>query len=127
MNVNVDRETLRDGLGKAAQSATRCERCSAIRSTATPARPRSSGISISGRRRNGYPGFGAYSLDFTLICRAASFVDPSLSQHELRKRILRRFREEGIEIPLPVRTVELHRRRPARRAAAELAGPAAGG
>ncbi len=73
------------------------------------------------------PGFGAYSLDFTLICRVASFVDQSLAQHELRKRILRRFREEGIEIPLPVRTVELRRRRPAERAAAELAGPAAAG
>ncbi len=47
------------------------------------------------------PGFGAYSLDFTLICQVASFVDQFLAQHELRKRILRRFRAEGIEIPLP--------------------------
>lgn len=53
------------------------------------------------------PGFGAYSLDFTLICPVASFVDQYLAQHELRKRILRRFRGEGIEIPFPVRTVEL--------------------
>ena len=53
------------------------------------------------------PGFGAYSLDFTLICAVASFVDQYLAQHELRKRILRRFRAEGIEIPFPVRTVEL--------------------
>jgi len=47
------------------------------------------------------PGFGAYSLDFTLICQVASFVDQFLAQHELRKRILQRFRAEGIEIPLP--------------------------
>ncbi|HLB54691.1 MAG TPA: hypothetical protein VJK71_06255, partial [Gemmatimonadales bacterium] len=53
------------------------------------------------------PGFGESSLDFTLICRVASFVDQYLVQHELRKRILRRFRAEGIEIPFPVRTVEL--------------------
>ena len=53
------------------------------------------------------PGFGAYSLDFTLICPVASFVDQYLAQHELRKRILRRFKAEGIEIPFPVRTVEL--------------------
>src|SRR5437667_261992 len=53
------------------------------------------------------PGFGESSLDFTLICQVASFVDQYLVQHELRKRILRRLRAEGIEIPYPVRTVEL--------------------
>lgn len=53
------------------------------------------------------PGFGDFSLDFTLICPVASFVDQYLAQHELRKRILRRFRAEGIEIPFPIRTVEL--------------------
>ncbi|MGH7389444.1 MAG: mechanosensitive ion channel family protein [Candidatus Rokuibacteriota bacterium] len=53
------------------------------------------------------PGFGESSLDFTLICQVATFVDQYLAQHELRKRILRRFRQEGIEIPYPVRTVQL--------------------
>jgi small-conductance mechanosensitive channel len=48
------------------------------------------------------PGFGAYSLDFTLICQVATFVDQFLAQHELRKRILQRFRAEGIEIPFPI-------------------------
>jgi small-conductance mechanosensitive channel len=38
------------------------------------------------------PGFGAYSLDFTLICQVASFVDQFAVQHEVRKRILRRLR-----------------------------------
>jgi small-conductance mechanosensitive channel len=52
------------------------------------------------------PGFGDWSLDLTLICHVASFVDQYLVQHELRKRILRRFRAEGIEIPFPTRTVE---------------------
>jgi small-conductance mechanosensitive channel len=51
------------------------------------------------------PGFGAYSLDFTLICQVKTFVDQYLVQHELRKRILRRFRTEGIEIPFPTRTI----------------------
>ena len=51
------------------------------------------------------PGFGEFSLDFTLICPVATFVDQYLVQHELRKRILRRFRTERIEIPFPVRTV----------------------
>lgn len=53
------------------------------------------------------PGFGAYSLDFTLVCQVASFVDQYAVQHELRKRILRRFQAEGIDIPYPVRTVEV--------------------
>src|SRR4030095_1584483 len=53
------------------------------------------------------PGFGAYALEFTLICQVASFVDHYFVQHELRKRILRRLRAEGIEIPVPVRAIEL--------------------
>jgi small-conductance mechanosensitive channel len=53
------------------------------------------------------PGFGDSSLNFTLICQVAEFVDQYLAQHELRKRIFKRFREEGIEIPFPIRTVYL--------------------
>jgi len=34
-------------------------------------------------------------------------VDQYLAQHELRKRIFKRFNEEGIEIPFPHRTVYL--------------------
>lgn len=51
------------------------------------------------------PGFGNSSLDFTLICQVAEFVDQYLAQHELRKRIFKRFRQEGIEIPFPIRTL----------------------
>ena len=51
------------------------------------------------------PGFGDSSLDFTLICQVAEFTDQYLAQHELRKRIFRRFRKEGVEIPFPHRTV----------------------
>ena len=53
------------------------------------------------------PGFGDSSLDFTLICQVGEFVDQYLVQHELRKRIFRRFHGEGIEIPFPHRTVYL--------------------
>lgn len=53
------------------------------------------------------PGFGDSSLDFTLICQVQEFVDQYLAQHELRKRIFKRFKEEGIEIPFPHRTVYL--------------------
>lgn len=53
------------------------------------------------------PGFGDFSLDFTLICQVAQFVDQYAVQHELRKRILKGLRRAGIEIPYPVRTVHL--------------------
>jgi len=45
------------------------------------------------------PGFGEYSLDFTLVCHVKSFTDQFLVQHELRKRILRRFATEGSGFP----------------------------
>jgi len=53
------------------------------------------------------PGFGESSLEFSLGCQVATFVDQYFVQHELRRRILRRFHQEGIEIPPPVRSVLL--------------------
>ena len=53
------------------------------------------------------PGFGTYSLDFTLVCQVASFVDQYAVQDALRRRILRRLRAESIEIPVPMRTIEV--------------------
>jgi small-conductance mechanosensitive channel len=53
------------------------------------------------------PGFGESSLDFTLICQVAEFTDQYLAQHIIRKRLVRRFAAEGIEIPFPQRTVHL--------------------
>ena len=55
------------------------------------------------------PGFGESSLGFTLNYQIAEFVNQYGIRHELRKRILRRFRQEGIEIPFPTRTVHLER------------------
>ena len=51
------------------------------------------------------PGFGASSLDLTLTCFVQKFADQYLVQHELRKRIFKRFRDEQIEMPFPTRTV----------------------
>lgn len=53
------------------------------------------------------PGFGDSSLDFTLICQVKEYTDQYLAQHEIRKRVFRRFKLEGIEIPFPIRTVHL--------------------
>jgi small-conductance mechanosensitive channel len=51
------------------------------------------------------PGFGDWSLNFQLGFQIAEFSNQASVRNELRKRILRRFREEGIEIPFPTRTV----------------------
>lgn len=53
------------------------------------------------------PGFSESSLDFLLICSVQEFKFQNSVQHELRKRILERFREEGIEIPYPHRIIYL--------------------
>ena len=51
------------------------------------------------------PGFGDSSLNFTLICQVQEFVDQFFAQSEMRKRIWYRFRQEGVEIPFPIRTL----------------------
>lgn len=53
------------------------------------------------------PGFGDSSLGFTLGFQVAEFANQYGVKSELRKRILRRFREEGIDMPYPTRTVYL--------------------
>jgi small-conductance mechanosensitive channel len=52
------------------------------------------------------PGFGEAGLEFSLVCHVASYVEQYVVQHELRKRILRRFRAEGIAIALTSRVVQ---------------------
>ena len=51
------------------------------------------------------PGFGDSALQFTLTVQVSEFSEQALVQHELRKRILKRFRAEGIDMPFPTRTV----------------------
>jgi small-conductance mechanosensitive channel len=51
------------------------------------------------------PGFGESSLDFTLFFPIGEVNDQNLIQHELRKRILKRFRQEAIAIPFPTRII----------------------
>jgi small-conductance mechanosensitive channel len=54
---------------------------------------------------NFIPGFGEYALNLTLVCGIRQFVDQYAVQHALRKRILKRFREEGVEMPYPPRYI----------------------
>ncbi len=53
------------------------------------------------------PGFGESSMNFTLFCRIRDIQDQGAVVSELNRRILRRFRREGIELPFPTRTVHL--------------------
>ncbi|RQW86705.1 MAG: mechanosensitive ion channel family protein, partial [Geobacter sp.] len=55
------------------------------------------------------PGFGDSSLNFTIVCQVGEFVDQYLAQHTIRKRVFKRFKQEGIEIPFPQRTVHLRK------------------
>lgn len=52
--------------------------------------------------------FAESSIDFTVILRVKSFTDQFMVKHELIKRLHRRFNEEGIEIPFPIRTIHLN-------------------
>ena len=54
-----------------------------------------------------YHTFGDFSINFTVILRAQTYVDRYLVTHEFVKRLHKRYKEEGIEIPFPIRTVYL--------------------
>lgn len=53
------------------------------------------------------PGFGESSLGFSLNYNVAEFVNQFGVRNELRRRILRRFREERIDMPVTTRRVLL--------------------
>ena len=50
------------------------------------------------------PGFGSSSLDFSLGFQIREFTDQYSVQTDLRKRIIKKFQEAGIEMPAPART-----------------------
>lgn len=52
-----------------------------------------------------YHTLGDSSIQFTVILRAKEFVDQYLIKHEFIKRLIVRYRQEGITIPFPIRTV----------------------
>ncbi|MFB2606007.1 mechanosensitive ion channel family protein, partial [Rhizobium phaseoli] len=57
--------------------------------------------------------FGPYSLDFELRFFLADMGDGMTVRNNLRIEILRRFKAEGIEIPLPQSDLTIHREAPA--------------
>jgi small-conductance mechanosensitive channel len=54
-----------------------------------------------------YHTFGDSSIQFSVILRGQEFTDQYLVKHEFIKRLQRRYAQEGIEIPFPIRTVHL--------------------
>jgi small-conductance mechanosensitive channel len=57
------------------------------------------------------PGFKDSSLNFTLYFSAANYEDSFLVQSELRKRIFKRLKKEGMEIPYPQLDVRIKDRK----------------
>jgi small-conductance mechanosensitive channel len=53
------------------------------------------------------PGFGEVGMGFTATFHVAEFASQFPVRNELRRRVLRRFRAEGIGIPFPSRMVYL--------------------
>ena len=49
--------------------------------------------------------FGESSIDFNVLLHSARFDDQFRLKHEFIKALTARFREEGIEIPFPIRTI----------------------
>lgn len=52
-----------------------------------------------------YNTFGDFSINFTVILRAKEFVDQYLIKHEFIKRLQRRYAQEGLVIPYPIRAI----------------------
>ena len=52
--------------------------------------------------------FGDFSINFNVILRAKDFGSQHLLRHEFIKRLKKRYEQEGIKIPFPVREVYLN-------------------
>ena len=56
-----------------------------------------------------YHTFGDFSINFTVIMRCREFTDQYLIKHEFIKRLHKRYKDEGIIIPFPIRTVYINK------------------
>jgi small-conductance mechanosensitive channel len=52
-----------------------------------------------------YHTFADFSINFNVILRVREYIDMYSLKHEFVKRLHRRYKTEGIEIPFPIRTV----------------------
>jgi small-conductance mechanosensitive channel len=51
--------------------------------------------------------FNDFSIDFTLYMRVNEFFDQRISKHLLIKKLHKRYHQEGIQIPFPVRDINI--------------------
>ncbi len=58
-----------------------------------------------------YHTFSDFSINFSVILRVKEYVDKYLLIHEFVKELHKRYKKEGIEIPFPIRTVYMPKRR----------------
>lgn len=56
-----------------------------------------------------YHTFGDSSINFTVILRVKEFISKYLIKHEFIKRLHKRFKQEDIVIPFPIRTLDISR------------------
>jgi small-conductance mechanosensitive channel len=54
-----------------------------------------------------YHTFGDSSINFTVIMRTNEFVGQYLLKHEFIKRLHARYNKESINIPFPIRTLDI--------------------
>ncbi len=54
-----------------------------------------------------YGNFAEFSINFNVILRIKAITEQHLIRHEFIKRLHLRYRQEGIEIPFPIRTVKI--------------------
>lgn len=54
-----------------------------------------------------YRAFADFSINFTVILRVHQYVNKFLVRHEFIKRLHKRYKLEGIEIPFPIRTIRM--------------------
>ena len=54
-----------------------------------------------------YQAFNDSSIDFNAVMHVRSFTNQYILKHEFIKAITKRYREEGINIPFPIRTLDL--------------------
>ena len=59
-----------------------------------------------------YHTFADFSINFTVIMRGREFIDQYSLTHELVKKLHKRYKKEGIEIPFPIRTVHIKETKP---------------
>lgn len=55
-----------------------------------------------------FTAFGDYSINFNVILRAKDFESQHILRHEFIKRLKKRYEEEGIKIPFPIRELYLY-------------------